>query len=80
MKIRSLYLENFRSYEKLNLKIKDNRFVILTGKNGVGKTNLLEAISFLSPGKGFKNCNIEEVVRSNLDIQKSNIFFVLSDC
>ena len=44
MKIRSLYLENFRSYEKLNLKIKDNRFVILTGKNGVGKTNLLEAI------------------------------------
>ena len=79
MKLRSLYLENFRSYNKLNLKIEDSKFIILTGKNGVGKTNLLEAISFLSPGKGFKNCNIEEVIKSNSNIQKSNIFFVIND-
>ena len=79
MKLRSLYLKNFRSYEKLNLEIKDTQFVVLTGKNGIGKTNLLEAISFLSPGKGFKNCNIEEVIKSDTKIQKSNIFFILSN-
>ena len=53
MRLRSVYLENFRSYKKLNIKIKNIKFVVLTGKNGTGKTNLLEAISFLSPGKGF---------------------------
>ena len=47
MKLRSIYLENFRSYKKINIKFKKIKFVILTGKNGSGKTNLLEAISFL---------------------------------
>ena len=46
MKVRTIYLENFRSYKKLNIKINNIKFVILTGKNGTGKTNLLEAISF----------------------------------
>ena len=62
MKVRSIYLENFRSYKKLNIKIQNIKFVVLTGKNGIGKTNLLEAISFLSPGKGFKNCKIESTM------------------
>ena len=43
MKLRSVKLENFRSYKKLNIKIGKFKFVILTGKNGSGKTNLLEA-------------------------------------
>ena len=41
MKLRSVYLENFRSYEKLNIEIKNFKYVILTGKNGIGKTNIL---------------------------------------
>ena len=73
MKLRSVYLENFRSYKKLNIKIKNIKFVILTGKNGTGKTNLLEAISFLSPGKGFKNCRLDEVINTNSNSNHSSI-------
>ena len=79
MKLRSVYLENFRSYKKLNIKIKNIKFVILTGKNGTGKTNLLEAISFLSPGKGFKNCRLDEVINTNSNSNQSSIFFTIED-
>ena len=61
MKLKSIYLENFRSYDKLKLNINNNNFVILTGKNGTGKTNLLEAISFLSPGRGFRNSKLSDI-------------------
>ena len=79
MKLRSVYLENFRSYKKLNINIKNIKFVILTGKNGTGKTNLLEAISFLSPGKGFKNCRLDEVINTNSNSNQSSIFFTIED-
>lgn len=37
--------------------------VILTGSNGVGKTNILEAISFLAPGKGLRGAKLAEIDR-----------------
>ncbi len=37
--------------------------VILTGANGVGKTNILEAISFLAPGKGLRGAKLAEIDR-----------------
>ena len=46
MQLRSIYLENFRSYTKLKINITKSNFIVLTGKNGTGKTNLFEAISF----------------------------------
>ena len=79
MKVRSIYLENFRSYKKLNIKIQNIKFVVLTGKNGIGKTNLLEAISFLSPGKGFKNCKIDELINIESKSKNSTIFFVIDN-
>ncbi len=33
----------------------DAPFVVITGSNGAGKTNILEAVSLLSPGRGFRN-------------------------
>ena len=77
MKLRSIYLKNFRSYEKLNIKIKNIKFIVLSGKNGTGKTNLLEAISFLSPGKGFKNSRIDEVINTNSNSNQCSIFFII---
>ena len=77
MKLRSIYLENFRSYKKINIKFKKIKFVILTGKNGSGKTNLLEAISFLSPGKGLKNCKLEEVINNNS--KQGSAFFIIEN-
>ena len=74
MKLRSVYLENFRSYKKLNIEIKNIKYVILTGKNGIGKTNILEAISFLSPGKGFRNTRLDEVINTESNSNQSSIF------
>lgn len=49
--INRLKLNDFRNYADIALSF-DGRHVVLTGDNGSGKTNLLEAISFLSPGRG----------------------------
>ena len=38
--------------------------MVLTGDNGAGKTNLLEAISFLSPGRGLRRAVLEDVARA----------------
>lgn len=40
-------------------------FVILTGENGAGKTNILEAISLLTPGRGLRGATLSEMARSN---------------
>ena len=77
MKLRSVYLENFRSYKKLNIEVKNFKYVILTGKNGIGKTNILEAISFLSPGKGFRNIRLDEVINTESNSNQSSIFFII---
>ena len=45
--ITQLTLENFRNYANLRLDIKAGS-IVLTGANGAGKTNLLEAISMLT--------------------------------
>ena len=52
--IKRLGLQNFRNYAQLSLD-SNAPAVVLTGANGIGKTNLLEAISLLSPGRGLRN-------------------------
>tara|TARA_R110000868_G_scaffold11751_20_gene57450 strand:+ start:3055 stop:4260 length:1206 start_codon:yes stop_codon:yes gene_type:complete len=59
-----LSLTNFRSYDSLRLDT-DIRPTVLTGANGAGKTNLLEAISFLSPGRGLRGARLSEITRSD---------------
>lgn len=54
-----LVVTQFRSYERLSLSL-DGRPVVLTGANGAGKTNLLEAISLLSPGRGLRGAPFTE--------------------
>lgn len=58
----SLTLTDFRSYERATLEI-GGRSVVLFGSNGAGKTNLLEAISLLSPGRGLRGAAIAEMGR-----------------
>lgn len=48
-----LTLTHFRNYERLVWE-PENSLVVLTGENGSGKTNLLEAISLLTPGRGLR--------------------------
>ncbi|MDR2901843.1 MAG: DNA replication/repair protein RecF [Lactobacillales bacterium] len=62
--IRQIRLTNFRSYLGLDLKL-DASFppVVLTGHNGAGKTNILEAVSFLTPGRGLRSARLSDVAR-----------------
>lgn len=58
-----LSLADFRNYSSLALDFRSGA-VVLTGENGAGKTNLLEAISFLSPGRGLRRAVLEDVARA----------------
>jgi DNA replication and repair protein RecF len=60
--ISRLSLNNFRNYSNLNINLNAEP-VILTGNNGSGKTNILEAISFLSPGRGLRKIKLDEADR-----------------
>ena len=57
-----LTLTDFRSYERAELAL-DGRPAFLFGANGAGKTNLLEAISLLTPGRGLRGAAIAEIGR-----------------
>ncbi|ALL14803.1 DNA replication/repair protein RecF [Caulobacter henricii] len=60
--ILTLTLTDFRSYASARLET-GGASVYLFGANGAGKTNLLEAISLLSPGKGLRGSSLAEVGR-----------------
>ncbi len=55
-------LRDFRSYAELDQGIA-GRLVVVAGANGIGKTNLLEAISLLSPGRGLRGAKGLELGR-----------------
>jgi DNA replication and repair protein RecF len=65
-RIRRLTLTNFRSYHAASLAL-DGGPVVLVGANGAGKTNLLEAVSFLAPGRGLRRATFEEAAFSEGD-------------
>lgn len=60
--VQRLHLTDFRSYGSLRADV-DARPVVLTGANGAGKTNLLEALSFLAPGRGLRGAGLAEMAR-----------------
>ncbi|MBZ8132967.1 DNA replication/repair protein RecF [Afifella sp. IM 167] len=60
----SLRLTDFRNYASAGLAINAG-LVVLTGPNGSGKTNLLEAVSFLSPGRGLRRARLAAVCRTD---------------
>jgi DNA replication and repair protein RecF len=62
--VRRLTLTDFRSYGQLRLE-NDGRPVVLTGANGAGKTNILEALSYLVPGRGLRRAKLSEVTRTD---------------
>jgi DNA replication and repair protein RecF len=65
--IRRLTLSNFRSYHAAQLVLDRAGPVVLTGANGAGKTNLIEAISLLAPGRGLRRATMEELAFSEGD-------------
>jgi DNA replication and repair protein RecF len=57
-----LNLANFRNYTQAALHL-EARSVVLTGHNGSGKTNILEAISMLAPGRGLRGAPFTDLAR-----------------
>jgi DNA replication and repair protein RecF len=55
--ITHLSLQNFRNYRMLSVEV-PVRPVVLVGHNGAGKTNILEAISLLAPGRGLRGAKL----------------------
>ena len=69
MKISSLKLLNFRNYETLELKF-SNKVNLIYGKNGMGKTNIIEAIYMLGLTKTFRSNNDDIVIKKGKNIAK----------
>ena len=57
-----LVLTDFRNHADLTLTPGPG-FVVLTGENGAGKTNILEAVSLLAPGRGLRRAALGEMAR-----------------
>lgn len=57
-----LTLTDFRNYAYLRINAHMGSIVI-TGENGTGKTNILEAISFLTPGRGLRGARLADIKR-----------------
>ena len=62
LSITSLTLSHFRSHRAARLAF-DGRPVAIVGANGAGKTNILEAISLLSPGRGLRRAAADDMAR-----------------
>jgi DNA replication and repair protein RecF len=61
-RLERLTLTDFRNYTALAWR-PESRLAVITGPNGSGKTNLLEAVSLLAPGRGLRGARIAELAR-----------------
>src|SRR5919112_366046 len=62
MAVARLALTDFRNHRDA-LIAPGPGLVVLTGENGAGKTNVLEAVSLLSPGRGLRGAALSEMAR-----------------
>ena len=76
MLIKKLSLRNFRNHQSLSFDFTEH-LNVLTGNNAVGKTNVVEAIYYLSLGKSFRTAEDIELIKKNSDY--SQIDAVISE-
>jgi DNA replication and repair protein RecF len=62
MKLVKLHAENFRNIEETTITL-DPALNVFSGRNGSGKTSLLEAVNFLGSGKSFRGSKIDPLTR-----------------
>lgn len=66
MLLSSLELVDFRNYETYSLS-DIGELTVLIGKNGVGKTNILEAIHLITSANSFRHSQIGQMIRQGCD-------------
>ena len=64
MSLDRIALSDFRNHPATELS-DTARFNLLVGENGAGKTNILEALSLLAPGRGLRRAALADMVGSN---------------
>lgn len=64
MALTRLSLTDFRNHGAATIEPGPG-FVVLTGENGAGKTNILEAVSLLAPGRGLRGAALADIARSD---------------
>ncbi len=62
-----LVVTGFRNHARTALAL-DARCVVLVGENGAGKTNILEAVSFLTPGRGLRGVRLSDVSTRDMSL------------
>ena len=60
-----LSVRDFRNYDECRIDISASN-ILLLGENGAGKTNLMEAISLLAPGRGLRRARAEHLPREGV--------------
>lgn len=70
MKVTGLIMRNFRNYKEAELPLSEG-LNLIQGKNGAGKTSLLEALYLLSTGRSFLTTHLTDLIRSG-----ANHFYV----
>jgi DNA replication and repair protein RecF len=60
--LEKLWLNNYRNFSELELSFNKD-IIVLAGQNGSGKTNILEAISLLSPGRGLRSVYFDDLCK-----------------
>ena len=69
MKIQKIKLMNFRNYDKLELSFNPCKNIII-GRNGSGKTNIVEAIYVLALTKSFRGTREDVIIKHGKDITR----------
>lgn len=70
MHVHQLLLRNFRNHSELDLQFAQGP-VVLYGENGVGKTNILEALSYFSAGRGLRSAKLSSLTQNEFDSNKT---------
>ncbi len=78
MLISSLKIENFRNYSNFKLKF-DPEGALILGENGIGKTNLLESISYFAFGKSFQTSRDLELINFSKAFFRIEAEFVIQN-
>ena len=64
--IKQIKANYFRNYQNLELNLSADN-IVLAGHNGVGKTNILEAVSYLTSGRGIRKAKSKELIFKKFD-------------
>lgn len=78
MKIKHIKLENYRNLNSLHLNF-DSKGALIYGRNGIGKTNLLEAITYFSLGRSFKRVSDKQIIQFQKNFLRVKSLFLDDD-